>query len=91
MKLILILPNSPEWDYMWNWLENHPINASLSEPTTALNENEAWQYMGSFKQGERVIHEFRHRNHPLTNTRQDLKLEASKNLTQDQIQKEFNL
>ena len=91
MKLILIKIDSPEWDFMWNWLENHPLNKGLENPTSATNDGENWRYMGSFKQGERVIHEFRHRNHPVTNQRQDVKVEASKELTQEQIQKEYKL
>jgi hypothetical protein len=76
---------------MWNWLENHPINNGLDEPSLALNENEGWQYMGSFKQGNKVIHEFRHRNHPKTNSVITLNVIASTGLTDDQIQKEFKL
>lgn len=91
MELILIEPESPEWNYMWEWLANHPINDNLEEPSVALNENEGWQYMGSFKQDDKVIHEFRHRNHPITHTVQSLKLKASDNLTEDQIVKKFKL
>jgi hypothetical protein len=89
MELILIQPNSVEWDYMWTWLENHPVNKGLDEPSIALNNNEAWQYMGSYKQGDRVIHELRHRDHPVTNSIQNLKLQASELFTKDQIQKTF--
>ena len=89
MELILIKIGSPEWDFMWNWLEQHPINKGIEEPSTALNEGEAWQYMGSWQQGDRAIHSFRHRNHPLTNNIQNVSVEASKDLTQDQIEKTF--
>jgi len=91
MKLILLKPNSPEWDFAWNWVASHPLNEGQEDPSTALNEGEAWQYMGSFKQGDRVIHTFRHRNHPTTSTRQTLNLNASEALTQEQINKIFRL
>jgi hypothetical protein len=64
MKLILLKPNSPEWDFAWNWLASHPINEAIEDPSTALNEGEAWQYMGSYWNGsDKLISEFRHRNH----------------------------
>lgn len=85
MELVLITPESNEWDFMWNWLANHPLNKGLDEPTTALNENEAWQYMGSYKQKERVLHSFRHRNHPVTNSVQNVSVQCSEAFTIDQI------
>lgn len=66
MELVIIEKDTPEWDFIWSWLENHPINAGLEEPRTALNEGEAWQYMGSFRNKDKVVSEFRHRNHPET-------------------------
>lgn len=89
MNLILIKPNSPEWDYMWKWLEDHPLNKDIQEPSTALNEGEAWQYMGSWQQDDRAIHSFRHRNHPVTNNIQTVSVQASEDLTPDQIEKTF--
>lgn len=89
MNLILIKANSPEWDFMWKWLEDHPINKGLEEPSIALNDSEAWQYMGSWQQDDRVIHSFRHRNHPVTNSIQNVSVHASKDLTLDQIEKTF--
>ena len=89
MNLILIKANSPEWDFMWKWLEEHPISKDIIEPSVALNEGEAWQYMGSWQQGDRAIHSFRHRNHPVTKSIQTVSVQASKDLTQDQIEKTF--
>ena len=88
-RSILIKIGSPEWEFMWNWLENHPINKGLENPTSATNDGENWMYMGSYKQGDRVIHELRHRDHPVTNSIQNLKLQASELFTKDQIQKTF--
>jgi hypothetical protein len=87
MELILIKIGSPEWDFMWKWLEQHPINKGIEEPSTALNEGEAWQYMGSWQQGDRAIHSFRHRNHPVTKSIQNVSVHASELLTPDQIEK----
>jgi len=93
MELVIIEIGSPEWEYMWNWLSEHPINSGLEEPSIAKHpvSGEAWQYMGSFKQGERVIHELRHREHPITQKREDLKVQASGELTPEQIKKSFRI
>ena len=91
MNLILIEPNSPEWEFMWNWLENHPLNKGLEFPSLATNDGENWQYMGSYKEKEKVIHSFRHRNHPVTNSVQTVSVDASTGLTDDQIKKEYRL
>lgn len=91
MKLVLIEIDSIEWNYMWNWLSNHPINKDLEEPSIALNEGESWQYMGSLKQGDRLIHQFRHRNHPVTQNIQSVSLEASSGMTPEQIHKDYRL
>lgn len=87
MELIFVKRDSPEWNYIWDFVANHPINEGIEEPQTAFYMGEAWQYMGSFKQGDRVIHEFRHRYHPRTQTRQHIKFNASENFTDDQIGK----
>ncbi len=91
MELVLIQQNSPEWEAMWNWLANHPINAGFDEPSVVLNEGEGWAYMGSYKQGERVLHSFRHRKHPVTNGVKTMSVKASEVFTEDQIVKKFNL
>jgi len=91
MELILIKQDSPEWEYMWNFLANHPVNEGLEEPKVALNEDEAWQYMGSFKHEDKVIHEFRHRYHPVTMNRYNLKFNASKEFTNEQIEKTIKI
>ena len=91
MELVLIKQGSSEWEYMWNWLSSHPINEKIAEPSIALNKGESWQYMGSFKQDDKVIHEFRHRLHPRTNTTQTLSLNASDNMNGEDIQVERKL
>jgi hypothetical protein len=66
MDMILIKKDSTEWNSMWEVLENHPINEGLEDPRVADYEGEQWQYMGSYRQGDKLIHDFRHRNHPKT-------------------------
>ena len=83
---------SNEWSYLWSWLEVHPINQNIDEPTLALNNGEGWQYMGTFKQGDKYIHNLRHRNHPITNDIKELCLTASKDFNPDtDIEKSFKL
>jgi len=67
MEFVIIKQNTPEWEEMWNWLAKHPINEGLDEPSLATNDNESWQYMGSYRKDDKVISDFRHRNHPVTN------------------------
>lgn len=67
MEYIIIKQNSPEGEFMWNWLASHPLNEGLEQPMVAMNQGEAWQYMGSFKHADKVVSEFRHRNHPKIN------------------------
>ena len=91
MDLALIKKNSPEWEYLWNWLASHPINVGLEAPSVALNEGEAWEYMGSFKQGDRMIHSLRHRCHPKHGQRMDLHVQASDEFVEDDIHKTLKL
>jgi len=91
MELILIKQDTAEWDYMWEWLSNHPLNEGLEEPSIAVNNGEGWQYMGSYKQDERVLHTFRHRQHPKYNKLETVSVSASKELTPEQIVKNFKL
>jgi hypothetical protein len=87
MEMVLIKKDSQEWNNMWDKLANHPINEGIEEPSLAINESEAWQYMGSFRQDTRVIHEFRHRNHPKFNRREYLKFNSSETFSDDDIEK----
>ena len=91
MELVLIEPYSKEWNYMWEWLANHPINDGIEDPSTALHENEAWQYVGSYKQNDKVIHTLRHRNHPLIQGVKNLSLNASDGFNLNDINKTFKL
>lgn len=48
----------------WYALAQLEINAG--DPF-CVNEGEQWQYMGTVKKNQ-TLHQFRHRNHPRTNT-----------------------
>jgi hypothetical protein len=86
MEFILIKRESIEWEYLWNKLSEHPINEGLEEPSIALNEGEAWEYTGSYKQGDEVVHSLRHRLHPKTNYVVNVSYKGSEGFTADQIQ-----
>ena len=74
MVLVLLKPESPEMIWLWNWLENHPLNEGLDNPTTALNKGESWQYMGTFEHKGKYVSEFRHRVHIKTQNTEWLKV-----------------
>ena len=87
MELIFVKQDSTEWEYIWDFVEKHPINEGIEEPRISLNEGEVWQYMGSFKQNDKLVHEFRHRYHPKTNDRYYIRFNGSESFTDDQIDK----
>ena len=87
MDLVLVERGTPEWDYMWQWLDSHPINEGVEMPRVAWNNGEIWQYMGSYRQDDKVIHSFRHRQHPRDNQRKNLSLHASDKFNNEQISK----
>jgi hypothetical protein len=87
MELVFVKQDSAEWNYIWDFVANHPINEGIEEPQTAWNNGEAWQYMGSFKQSDKLIHEFRHRQHPKTNDVYRINFNGSELFTDDQIDK----
>lgn len=91
MEMLIIKENSPEYNYMWNWLASHPINEGFAEPMVAFNDGEAWQYMGTYKQGTKALHEFRHRNHPSNNDRVSLKVNASENMNDEDIESKHSM
>lgn len=86
MELVLLKRESAEWNSMWERLSQHPINVGLEEPIVALNEGEAWQYMFSFFNGDKILHEFRHRNHPTTNKVERIIFNGGNDFSDDQIE-----
>lgn len=53
MELLLIKETSPEWEYMWDWVYAHPYNKNMQS-----EELLQWQYKGSLRQGNRILHQF---------------------------------
>lgn len=90
MKYVLLKQESKDWEIMWNWLAVHPINEGIENPSLALNQEEAWQYMGSYKSGDKLISEFRHRLHPTTNNIHKLVFKHD-GFEEESIAKEINL
>lgn len=92
MELILLKLDSKELEYIWNYIEKHPINEGVEDPTRTLNNGYGWAYMGSFMQGNRVIHQIQHKNHPSTNTIKTICLNASDGFNPNEdIEKSFRL
>jgi len=86
MEFVLIKRDSNEWNFIWEWLKAHPINEGLEQPDVVQNEDEAWQYTGSFMNGKKAVHSLRHRFHPKTGNVVNLSLNASDSFTDDQIE-----
>lgn len=86
MELILIKPNTEAFEFMWEWLANHPINEGLTEPKIAENQGQSWEYMGTFRNNDKFITEFRHKCHPTTNALYKAIVEHP-NVTENQIEK----
>jgi hypothetical protein len=87
MEMLIVKKDSPEWEWMWEFVATHPINEEIEEPSVAINEGEAWQYMCSFKQLDKVIHTFRHRLHPRFQKTEHIVFHSSEKLTPEDIEK----
>jgi hypothetical protein len=87
MDLVIVEQGSEEWQYIWDYVANHPINEGIDEPRVAFNQGEQFQYMGSYRQGDKVCHSIRHRFHPRNNDRVNLTFHASDKFTSEQISK----
>lgn len=91
MELIFVKQDSTEWEYIWDFVAKHPINEGIDEPRTALNEGQEWQYMGTYKNKNKLIHEFRHLLHPRTNNIYKITFNGSETFSDDQIEKEIKI
>ena len=70
---------SSEWKYMWSKLAKEPINSKCADPTECLNDSEVYQYMGTyFNDSGEIIHNFRHRYHPVTKGKYCVDINSSK-------------
>ena len=91
MKLVLLKPNSIEWDFAWNWVASHPLNEGQEDPSTVMNNGYGWMYMGSYWNGsDKLISEFRHKLHPKTNNVQKLSIQHPE-FTKESFEKILNV
>jgi hypothetical protein len=81
-QVLFVQRDTAEWDYMWDRLAKHYVNADQPQPTVCYNADcgEAWQYMGTIRRAHLLFHEFRHRCHPVGGQREYLRLQASERL-----------
>lgn len=91
MDFIVIDTQSTEWNYMWDWLSNHPLNSDLMDPKEADNNGIKWEYIGSYMQGARIIHELAHQKHPKTQAILKVSVEASKDFKSEHIAKKHKI
>lgn len=92
VELILLKLNSEELKYVWSYLAEHPLNQGIENPTSSLNDGQEWMYMGTFTDGNRYLHQVRHRNHPKCQCVKSISLEASKDFNPEtDIQKKYKL
>ena len=91
MQLVLVKIDSPEWNYIWDWLSKHPINKDLENPLEAENNGQVWQYTGTYKEANKAIHSLRHRYHPITNKQENLSLISSSTFNSDDIEKSIKI
>jgi len=86
MHFIIVEVGSKEWEHIWKWLENHPLNEGLENKASAPNEGEEWEYMGSYLNSDgKCLHSVRHRFHPTSKRKEDLTLHASDEFSEEQI------
>jgi hypothetical protein len=83
MEFVLIDTQGTEFNYAFDWVENHPMN----KDTDVTN----WEYVGTFSQGKEAIHSFKINWHPTTQRTERLSVRASTGFTADQIVKTFKV
>ena len=64
MDFVILKQGSPTWEHIWDEIAKNPINNGIDNPSIAMNEGEAWQYMGTILDGTKYLSDFRHRCHP---------------------------
>lgn len=91
MDLVLVEIGSPEWDFIWDYVDKHPINDGIEQASFILTDGIGWEYMGTLMQGDKAIHQVRHKKHPKTNNIYNMTFNASEAFTKEQIAKKFRL
>lgn len=66
VTVMIIQSNSKEWRWMWAQLKSEPINQGDTEPVNCEHplSGDVWEYQFSDLHEKR--HVFRHKNHPVT-------------------------
>lgn len=77
LEVVFVKPHSPEWDYIWDYVTNHPINKDIEEPRVAQNGSHAWRYMGTTTFKSEAIHTVKHTLHPTINDATVITIRAS--------------
>ncbi len=91
MKLILVKQGSTELKYIWDWISSHPINEGIENPSLAFNNGIVWEYMGTFEDKGKYLHQVRHKSHPITQSVISYSFNSSDTFTSEQIEKSFKL
>jgi len=71
-ETILLEAGTPAWDAAWAMLAAEIVKQGLGDGGDLAQEHshgEVWQYLSSFREGELVRHQFRHRQHPANGQR----------------------
>lgn len=91
MEIVLIKTDSKEYEYLWDFIENHPLNKGIENPKVALNQDEHWRYIGTITDGKRYIHTVQHTCHPYDNQFKEVSIDASKDFDVSDITERFKL
>jgi len=69
-----IVTDGKEWKYAWGELSKQKINIGQEDPFECECEGEFWQYIDSGIVNGVLVHEFRHRHHPVTLQREYIRI-----------------
>jgi hypothetical protein len=70
---IEVNPGSEVWDSAWSGLRFILNKEGVGPGDGSIDQycdGEGWQLMGSYRQGSGIVHQFRHRDHPITKCRE---------------------
>ena len=87
MEIVIIKKDSQEWNNMLAKISSHPINEGYENPSLVINEGVSWKYIYSVRQGNKVIHDFIHLNHPKYSRTEYITFDASPSITDEDIEK----
>ena len=89
IDLVLLKVGSPEFQWMWNEVANHPVNEGIEFPTISFNPeiDACWIYKYSIRRDNEVLHELIHMRHPITEDKYNLIINASPHFNEGDIEK----